>query len=463
MQVKIIMMQTRIGAFMRPEWYPLLSQPLPRYACYPTARAFSDVIGATEFADALAAMPTYATLALNLNIPFCRQLCHHCTCNGEALHDPGRAKRYIQTLIHEIRMVADRTGLLHPITSVHFGGGNPISLDVGDVGRILDSIEQVFGLTDRAEISMEVDPRFVSYDNICEFGALGLSRVNLGVQDFDPDVQRAIGRVQPHAQVAAMVEGLRSCGIFDIGFDLVCGLPHQTSAGFEKTLDETIALEPSRISVLDYGHLPKSLRNQVHGPELSLPSLKSRYELFDLAREMLVHAGYFQIGFDLFARPEDKLTVAARCGTLKRNFQGFSADPAQYSIGLGVSAVSELGELLTKNTNSLSLYEDVIASDNLATAGGIRKTGEDALRATIIEQLLCFLEVDLLSLCNSAQIDLGQFTQAFEDLRELQKLGILTLQDGTVEISDEARALSPVVASSFDTACPSILHSSYAV
>ncbi len=436
---------------MNPKWLKYLDVNAPRYTSFPSALFFDERVGADVYESALSRVSMYEPLSLYIHIPFCRQLCWYCGCNMVVENQYERAVRYVDLLIREIEMVADTLGGCGEVVSIHLGGGTPNYLNIEDLGRIFDSIELNLGLTDKANIAIEIDPRLCETGLIKMLTKIGINRLSIGVQDFDSSVQEAINREQPYELVEACVTEMRENAQADISFDLLYGLPRQSTEGFVDTLEKAVSLSPDRISLFGYAHLPSKLKHQRVIDETQLPGKLPRYQLAEMAGRYLVDEGYVCVGFDHFAKPSNSLAVAVHAGTLKRNFQGFTDDIANATIGLGVSSVSLVRGVYAQNIKRSDEYASRVSKGKLPTAKGWIKTMEDEFWAKVISDLLCYGKTDL---HEHAHISGGSLSDLMAVSRKriisLEKDGLAEWRDGIVIIPDQAKHFSRVVAAAFD-------------
>lgn len=359
-----------------------------------------------------------------------------------------RALGYVDALLDEIRIVGGfLSGNGRPV-SVHFGGGTPNYLSPEDLGRILNTIELELGLTDDAGLAIELDPRLVRKDDIMSLAAQGFSRMSMGVQDLEPAVQQAINRVQSYDVVEAGVSAMRQAGVNDISFDLLFGLPKQTANSFAATIAKTIALAPDRVSVFGYAHLPAALPRQRLIKSDDLPDEALRRDLAAIADDMLTSAGYQKVGFDHYAKPDNALAVAAREQRLRRNFQGFTDDVAETTIGFGATAIGFVNGLYTQNEKDVRAYCEAVKERRLPAARGVERTKRDQAVAEAISALLCCFTTDLapvLSLTSASDV-----TRIESNLDALESDGVIC-RDGTIiTMRENARSLSRTVAAAFD-------------
>ncbi len=446
---------------MKKEWRRYLGVHAPRYTSYPTALKFTPDVGADAYAERLDRVEPYEPLSVYVHVPFCRRLCWYCGCNMRVENDYGRALDYVTALIAEIQAVGRRLkGRGRPV-AVHFGGGTPNYLLADDLAAILSVIEGEFGLTDDAQIAIELDPRSLRDDDADRLAALGFNRMSLGIQDFDLAVQEAINRIQSFDMIEACVGAIRSAGVNDLSFDVLYGLPKQTARSFESTIDKVIALAPDRVSVFGYAHLPAALKNQRMIRDEDLPDGRLRSELVDYADARLCAAGYMRIGFDHYAKPGNPLAEAMREGRLRRNFQGFTDDVADTVIGLGASAIGYIGGLYAQNEKDLRAYGERARRGELTTVRGVRRTDRDEVVAGAIAALLCRFEVDIRPL--EAILGPEARRRMASRLGELAEERVVALRGGVLQINPDAYALARVAAMALDPDAPAFEKVSSAV
>ncbi len=426
----------------------LARQSVPRYTSYPTAAEFHDGVGVSDQATALEGMGKDAAVSLYLHIPYCRQICWYCGCNTNALGRGERLKSYRASLEREIDAVARR--LESKVVAIHFGGGSPNAMSAGEFVDLLDLLRRRFRISNDVEIAVELDPRGLDRDYATILADAGVNRASLGVQTFAAHVQAAINRIQPLEMIEKVVAALRLAGIARINFDLMYGLPHQSEGDVVETLSEAIRMEPDRIAMFGYAHIPTLLARQRMIEGSALPDGRARFAQNGLAHALLVGAGYHAIGFDHFALPEDPLSKAARAGRLRRNFQGFTNEPGDAVIGLGATAISEYPGLLVQNEKHVGRYR--IRADNVGLAGmrGVVRKREDRLRGAIIERLLCTGTVDVAAIAADHGRPPADFAQAFQHLRSLESRGVLSVDGWTCAIRDEGWPYARIAASAFD-------------
>jgi oxygen-independent coproporphyrinogen-3 oxidase len=361
--------------------------PVPRYTSYPTAAQFHDGVGRSEAAAWLGALPPGSPLSLYVHIPFCASLCWYCACNMSVANHYERVARYLDVLSAEMAHVAALMPAQHRVVHMHWGGGSPSILAPADILRLAGRLRELFSIPEAAEFAVEVDPRGLDAERVAAFKEAGVNRVSIGVQDFDPAVQAAINRPQSFETTREAVTLLRDAGIARINIDLVYGLPHQTRAGVERTLEQVLMLDPDRVAMFGFAYLPERIRHQRLILPRDLPDATDRLGQAGRVSRVLSRHGYVRIGLDHFAKADDALAT----GPVHRNFQGYTTDPSEALIGFGASAVSRFSEGFTQNAANVADYEARIAEHGMATARGVALSEDDRMRAHVIERLMCDL------------------------------------------------------------------------
>lgn len=361
--------------------------PVPRYTSYPTAAQFHDGVGRSEAAAWLGALPPGSPLSLYVHIPFCASLCWYCACNMSVANHYERVARYLDVLSAEMAHVAALMPAQHRVVHMHWGGGSPSILAPADILRLAGRLRELFSIPEAAEFAVEVDPRGLDAERVAAFKEAGVNRVSIGVQDFDPAVQAAINRPQSFETTREAVTLLRDAGIARINIDLVYGLPHQTRAGVERTLEQVLMLDPDRVAMFGFAYLPERIRHQRLILPRDLPDATDRLGQAGRVSRVLSRHGYVRIGLDHFAKADDPLAT----GPVHRNFQGYTTDPSEALIGFGASAVSRFSEGFTQNAANVADYEARIAEHGMATARGVALSEDDRMRAHVIERLMCDL------------------------------------------------------------------------
>jgi len=418
----------------------LLARPVPRYTSYPTAMEFADDVGAEAYNRALDAVGAGTPISLYVHIPFCEQICWYCGCNTGAAGRKHRLADYLAALQSEISLVAKRLGGRGRVQRIAFGGGSPNAIAPVELVRLLDLLLTLFD-AHHPEISIELDPRGFSAEWALVLAAAHVTRVSLGVQTFAPHIQQAIGRIQPLSHIERVVAGLRLRDINAINFDLMYGLPGQTLADLDDTLEETIRLAPSRISLFGYAHLPHMIPRQRQIDASNLPDHKLRFEQAWRGYERLTEAGYVPVGFDHFALPSDPLADAARDGRVSRNFQGFTEDDSPVLIGMGASAISRFPDLIVQNEKRAGVYRDLIAAGQLTPVRGVAIDADDRERRRIIRELLCQ---------GNACLEAGWLRSAHTALAAFERLHILRWDDDRLVVEDDGLPYARLIAAQFD-------------
>lgn len=423
---------------------------LPRYTSYPTAPRFSPSIGAASYGDWLGQLPAKDPVSLYLHIPFCRSMCWYCGCHTTITRQDGPILDYLTVLRDEIRMVAQRVPDVLPIGEVHFGGGTPTIISPEEFHALMGLLREHYAFSGSTGIAVEIDPRRLTAEMAQTLGETGVTRASLGVQSFDPVVQKAINRIQTQAQTAEAAGNLRRAGVGSINFDLIYGLPHQTVESCVDTVNQAIAMMPDRFAVFGYAHIPSFKKHQRMIDENVLPDGAARNAQALAIAETLVAAGYRQIGLDHFALPGDDLVRVQDAGRLRRNFQGYTTDNCDTLIGFGASAIGRVEDGYVQNEVAPGLYAQKIASGQLATTKGYRLTGEDRVRAEIIERLMCDFSADVSAICKRHGFDATPLIAGNWRLAELENDDVLTLADGVIRVSQEHRFVIRAVAAAFD-------------
>lgn len=424
---------------------------VPRYTSYPTAPHFSDAVGPETYGDWLGGLADGSALSLYFHIPFCDTLCWFCGCHTTIVRNYKPVKAYIDLLVQEIDRVAERIPASVSATHLHWGGGSPTILTGEDWRWISDRIRSRFPVAETAEIAVEMDPRDTTEDYVRDLAAAGVNRVSIGVQDFDPVVQKAVNRIQPFDQTKRVAGWLAKHGIHTLNMDLMYGLPHQTVERVISMVDQAVTLNPQRVALFGYAHVPWMKAHQKLIHETDLPGTTERWDQYEAASARLVEAGYVAIGLDHFARPDDTLAQAQQAGKLHRNFQGYTVDQAPVLLGFGASSIGFLPQGYVQNVADVAAYEEMIRAGGLATARGIALNDEDRLRADIIERLMCDLSVDLETVAERHGKHAADFASEIETLKPLRDDGLLHLEDNVIAMSEEGRPLVRLAAAAFDT------------
>lgn len=429
-------------------------RPGPRYTSYPTADRFIEAFDGEAYRRVLekrAIGGISRPLSLYAHLPFCSSICYYCACNKIITRDHGRAGKYIRYLAKELDLVARALGGTQRLEQMHWGGGTPTFLGDDELRELMALIRAHFPLEPDGEYSIEVDPRSADAETIRVLGEIGFNRLSAGVQDFDPDVQRAVNRIQSYEQTAEVVDAARGAGFKSVNVDLIYGLPKQSTASFHQTINRVLQLRPDRIALYNYAHLPTVFKPQRRIHESELPSAETRLELMLLAIRLLTIAGYRYIGMDHFAKPDDDLAVAQRLGTLHRNFQGYTTRPECDLVGIGVSAIGAIGPAYVQNVKTLDEYYDRLDLEAFPVMRGLELTKDDIVRRAIIQALMCSFEVSIEAIEINHLVDFKRyFAPELQELRELQAMGLVEVDDEWITVTPRGRLMVRAVCMTFD-------------
>jgi oxygen-independent coproporphyrinogen-3 oxidase len=422
-------------------FYPeLLATPVPRYTSYPTAAEFHDGVGADEMATALAGLPAGTGISLYVHFPYCREICWYCGCSTGAATRPRRLDAYLEALGREVDLVASRLAGRGKVRRIAFGGGSPNAMPAEAFIALAEHVRRAFDAQDPL-ISVELDPRGFDHGWAAALAAASVEQASLGVQTFDPVIQRRIGRVQDSGMVEIAVDLLRASGVTSLNFDLMYGLPGQDLAALEASLHQTAALGADRIALFGYAHVPHLIPRQRRIDATLLPSTEARFRQAEFGQEWLTGRGYEPVGFDHFAAPADPLARAARQGVLRRNFQGFTDDDAEVLIGLGASAISAFPHLLVQNAKNVGRYRMRALAGQLPAERGVARSAEDRARGAIIEALLCRGEADAGVFADAARVRLEPYSEK----------GLLFWMGTRLSLAPEALPYARSIAAAFDS------------
>ena len=426
----------------------------PRYTSYPTADRFVEAFDARALRDWLAKRAVGGVsrpLSLYFHIPFCNTICYYCACNKIITKDHGRSAKYLKYLDKEIELQAAALGGSRQVTQLHLGGGTPTFLSHEEMRQLMDSVRARFQLVPNGEYSIEVDPRKVDFDTVALLADLGFNRMSVGVQDFNPEVQEAVNRIQSIEETRLVMEAARATGFKSISMDLIYGLPKQNVISFNRTLEEVLKLSPDRISLYSYAHLPGLFKPQRRIDPAAMPTSDTKLQILQLAIRRLTEAGYVYIGMDHFAKPDDELTVAQRQGRLHRNFQGYSTQAECDLLAFGVSAIGKIGPVYAQNVKTLDEYYDALDRDELPVLRGIELTADDLLRRAIIQALMCHFELSIESIEIAHLIKFSDyFADELEDLRAMEAAGLVQVSDEWISVLPPGRLLVRGIAMLFD-------------
>lgn len=423
---------------------------VPRYTSYPTAPHFSARLSAAIYREWLARLDPDEPISLYLHVPFCKQQCWYCGCNMKLAARYSPVATYVRHLLEEIDLIADALPARIPVSHLHFGGGTPTVLDPEDLAAIMARLAMRFQLLPHAEIAIESDPRTLTDSMIRQIGLLHFNRVSFGVQEFDSRVQAAINRIQPPEMVERATKGRRAAGAPNVNFDLIYGLPHQTTAALCRTVEQCVAMKPDRIALFGYAHVPWVAKNQRMIDDDTLPNAFERAEQAKAAAAALVASGYIQIGTDHFALPGDSLASAAAAGRLHRNFQGYTSDAARTLIGIGATAIGRTPQGFVQNASETGAWSRAVVSEKLPVARGHVLLGQDSLRSHVIERIMCDGSVDLAAAGRALGFADDWYADEVAELLRMQEDRVLTYGDGKLSLAPESLPLARVVAAVFD-------------
>lgn len=427
----------------------LFDARVPRYTSYPTAPHFSNAVTEKDFSGWIGAIPEGSRISLYLHVPFCRRLCWFCACRTQGTRSDEPVRAYAQVLKEELALLKARLPRGITLSRLHWGGGTPTLLPADEIAALAETIFATVPLGEDAEFSVEIDPNEIDDSRLDALASAGMNRASIGVQDFDPLIQKTIGRDQSYEITQKAADMIRARGVRSLNADILYGLPHQTNRRIRDSVEKLLSLAPDRVALYGYAHVPWMARRQVMIPSDAMPKPEERLDLFETARELFLAAGYDEIGIDHFARPDDGLAVAAREGRLRRNFQGYTDDTAEALIGLGASAISRMPQGYAQNAPATSAYVKAIREGRFSTIKGHAFDDEDLLRARMIEALMCDFRID------SAEI-LSRFDISAERLRELyaepaRKFGdMVSLDETGFAIPERGRPLTRMIARAFD-------------
>ena len=426
----------------------------PRYTSYPTAPQFQTDFPESTYRDWLSHLDPAKPISLYLHVPFCREMCWYCGCNMKLVKREGPLKDYVAALLAEIALLADALPARLPVAHLHWGGGTPTALSPDDLARVMEAVHEAFDVLPDAEVAIESDPRTLTADMVARLASLGFTRASFGVQEFDPEVQRAINRIQPPEMVAEAVGQFRRHGIDAINFDLIYGLPYQTTEKLLATIDLVAEMAPDRIALFGYAHVPWVAKNQRMIPDEALPAPRERAEQAGAAARAIVAAGYEAIGIDHFAKPHDGLAIARRNGRLHRNFQGYTDDPSDTLLGVGATSIGRTPEGFIQNQPETGAWTRSIAAGRLPVHKGLALKGEDTLRAAVIERIMCDGTVDPDAIGRRFGAKPGWWADAAARLEDLAADGLVKMTGTGIALTDRGAPLARVVAAAFDSYLP---------
>lgn len=419
---------------------------VPRYTSYPSAVQFRN-----DFQYPLTEKRLESRdVSIYVHIPFCRSLCSYCGCMTRVAKNDSPIHDYLVSLENEISLLGGLTGYKLNAGHLHFGGGSPNLLDGQTISEIIDLIDIHFNIRDGAEIAIEADPRQLTREKARDYASAGINRVSLGVQDFDPQTQAAINRIQPFSMIDSCVSWLREAGMKSINFDLMYGLPYQTTDSVSANVQKALSLVPDRVAVFGYAHVPWMRPHQKILEKHPLPDAMERFIQAEVVRKEFLESGYRGIGMDHFSMPQDSLAKAADAGTLRRNFQGYTADNFHDLLGIGISSISRLPDAYVQNTTSFKTYKEKLNQGVLPTDKGCSLSGEDKMRSEVIEQLMCYLKVDVAKICQEHGFLNDFLSTELESLHEMVNDGLVQVTGSHVLVTEIGRPFVRAVCARFD-------------
>jgi oxygen-independent coproporphyrinogen-3 oxidase len=428
-------------SFLTPELLTRFDVPGPRYTSYPTADRFVEAFSQADLHQALDLRnqglgPKNRPLSIYVHIPFCESLCYYCACNKIITKHHEKAKPYLRYLAKEVELYTSSIGMGQSVSQLHLGGGTPTFLSNDELREWMSVLKRSFNFVAGGEYSVEVDPRTVNDERLALLFELGFNRLSFGVQDFEPEVQKAVHRIQPAAQVFALVASARKMGFESVNVDLIYGLPKQTPESFDRTLKQVNDLRPDRIALYAYAHLPERFKPQRRILAAELPVASSKITMLSRSLDALMNAGYVYVGMDHFALPDDALAVAKRQGRLHRNFQGYSTQPDCDLIGLGVSAIGRMGGTYSQNAKSMEEYVDMLDNGQLPIVKGLALSRDDLIRRAWIMAIMCQGQVQYDAFNEAWLIDAKKyFASEISQLESLQTQGLVELSDGGLQVT----------------------------
>jgi len=426
----------------------------PRYTSYPTALEFHEGFSAADYQQQIQlSNDKGGPLSLYFHVPFCDTVCYYCACNKIITKNRQHAVPYLENMHREIAKLGAMFDKKRVVDQLHWGGGTPTFLNFQQMQELMDVTRQHFNLRDddKGEYSIEIDPREATEETITQLRSLGFNRISLGVQDFDPAVQKAVNRLQTEEQTFSILSAARDAGFRSSSMDLIYGLPLQTVESFSATLDKILAVEPERLSVFNYAHLPAMFKVQRQMNEADMPSAEVKLDILQMVIQRLLDEGYVYIGMDHFAKPDDELAIAQREGRLYRNFQGYSTHSECDMVGFGITSIGRVGDAYIQNVKQLDEYAELIEKDQLPVFKGLLLNADDKLRGAIISQLMCHFELDYQRIEKQYDIVFADyFSDALKQLQVMEKDGLLELSAQGIYIKPGGRLLIRNICMAFD-------------
>jgi len=426
----------------------------PRYTSYPTAVQFGpDFTEADYRQQAAQSNQSGRDLSLYFHLPFCDTICYYCACNKVITKDRSKADPYLETLHKEIAMQGKLFDSSRKVNQLHWGGGTPTFISHQQMTDLMQVTRQHFNLhdDDSGEYSIEIDPREVSHESIKVLRDIGFNRMSLGVQDFDTAVQKAVNRIQSEEQTINTLNSAREFGFKSISTDLIYGLPLQTAESFSTTLQRIIEINPDRISLFNYAHMPELFKPQRRINEADMPSAELKLTILKLSIEQLIDAGYVYIGMDHFAKPDDELSIAQQEGKLYRNFQGYATHADCDLVGMGITSIGTIDNSFAQNVKTLDEYQALINADKLAVFRGVKIDQDDLIRRDVIMQLICHFDLNFDTIEAKHSINFKDyFSNEIERLATMQDDGLIELDKNSIRVTGKGRLLIRNICMIFD-------------
>src|SRR6056297_2880141 len=427
----------------------LFDAKVPRYTSYPTAPHFNRVVGPSHFSSWIKAIPEGAEGSLYVHVPFCRRLCWFCACRTQGTQSDKPMQAYLETLKTEIAMLGANLPRNVRLSRLHWGGGTPTLLSPGMMSELAGAIRDIAPFTDTTEFSVEIDPNEIDGARLDALAAAGMNRASIGVQDFDEEIQKSIGRLQGYDITRWAAEEIRARGVTSLNADILYGLPHQTKARITESVQKLLSLNPDRVALYGYAHVPWMAKRQQMLPSDALPTPEERLDLYETARKLFLWDNYAEIGIDHFATQDDGLTIAQKTGNLRRNFQGYTDDTATALIGIGASSISRFPQGYTQNAPATGAHTAAIREGRFSTTRGHVFRDDDRMRSRMIEQLMCEFRIDAAEMIRRFDIKPTALRQML-DRTASEFPGLLKVDDNGLFIPMEARPLTRMIARSFD-------------
>ncbi len=431
---------TRLGLF---------DAKVPRYTSYPTAPHFNASVDDGDFAGWIGQIEPGSQISLYLHVPFCRRLCWFCACRTQGTRSDSPVEAYLETLKTEIAMLGKRLPEGVTLSRLHWGGGTPTLLSPDMMKQLTEAIFAVAPMHEEGEFSVEIDPNEIDEARLDVLAGAGMNRASIGIQDFDPQIQSVIGRIQSYDITRDAVDLIRSKGITSLNADILYGLPHQSNERIAESVQKLMSLSPDRVALYGYAHVPWMARRQSMIPTEALPTPENRLKLYETAKELFLWDGYREIGIDHFARPEDGLARALEAGELRRNFQGYTDDTAAALIGLGASSISRFPQGYAQNLSGTSDYTARIRDGRFATGRGHVFTDEDRMRSRMIEALMCDFHISTAEITESFGIPKAELNAMFQEVAD-RFAGFIDLTNDGLTVPEHGKPLARMIARGFD-------------